>query len=121
MRSSVDKKTPRTIAGTTYRMRVDCPDQDFETANLHITLRPESAQSRGAVKLLVQFDCREAELVDHEVVEDGVFCADVTESGWRALSPEDVAASFVGLEPPSSAHEIHLRQLQVRRAAYLQS
>lgn len=99
VRSSVNNETPQTIAGMTYRMRVDCPDQNFETANLHITLGPESAQSTAAVKLLVQFDCREARLVGHEIVEDGLFYADIPRSGWRALSPQDVAASFADPEP----------------------
>jgi hypothetical protein len=99
VRTSVEEKNPQTIAGMTYRILIESPDQDFETANLHITLRPESAQSTAAVKLLVQFDCREAQLIDHEIIRDGVFRADIPGSGWRVLSPEEVAASFVSPEP----------------------
>jgi hypothetical protein len=99
VRTSVEEKNPQTIAGMTYRMLIECPDQDFETANVHITLRPEFAPSTAAVKLLVQFDCMDAELVDHEIVGDGVFWADVPGSGLRALSTEKVAASFADPEP----------------------
>ena len=98
VRTSV-KTNPQIIAGVTYRMLIECPDRDFETANMHITLRPEFAQSTVAVKLLVHFDCMDAELVDHEIVGDGVFWADVPRSGLRELSPEEVAASFADPEP----------------------
>jgi hypothetical protein len=77
-----------------YRMRVEFPDKDLETANLLITLRPTSAQSSVAVKLLVRFDGVEAILAGHEIAGDGMFGDYDPKFGWRAFSPEEVAAIF---------------------------
>ena len=94
VRSVVNWRTPRTLAGRKYRMRVEFPDKDLESANLLITLRPTSAQSSGAVKLLVRFDGVEAILAGHEIAGDGTFGDYDPELGWRTLNPEEVAATF---------------------------
>jgi hypothetical protein len=88
-----------------YQLRVEFPDRDLETANLHIILRPPS--SRTAVKLLVQFDGIEAVLVGHEPVRLDVFTEmafdfeinqDSVLIEHDKVIPEDVAASFASQE-----------------------
>jgi hypothetical protein len=54
VRSAVDMQAPESFAGMRYRLNVECPGEDFETANLHITLTPDTAQLT-AVKLPCAF------------------------------------------------------------------
>jgi PLD-like domain len=95
VRRVVGWTAPKSLAGMTYRLRVEFPDKDFEIANLHITLRSTAELSTAMVKLLVRFDGIEAILVGHEIEGVGLLGGDVPGLGWRALAPEDVAASFV--------------------------
>jgi hypothetical protein len=94
VRSVVGWTAPKTFSGMTYRLRVEFPEEDFETANLHITLRSMTELPSARVKLLVRFDGIEADLVDHEIAGVGLLRGLVPGSGWRALAPEDVVASF---------------------------
>jgi hypothetical protein len=98
VRSVVGWTAPKSLAGMTYRLRVECPDKDFETANLHVTLRSTAELPSATVKLLVRFDGIEAMLVGHEIAGSGLLRDYVPGLGWRALAPEDVAASFVSPE-----------------------
>ena len=98
VRRAVGWTAPKSLAGMTYRLLVEFPDKDFETANLHITLRSTAELSSATVKLLVRFDGIEAILVGHEIAGVGLLRSYVPRSSWRALAPEDVAASFVSPE-----------------------
>jgi hypothetical protein len=92
VRRGVTRTTPVALDNMTYRMVVHFPDDDIETANVHITLRPVSESSPAAVKLLVRFDGIEAILAGHEVIGDGMFLGPGPEP--QAMTPEDVAAVF---------------------------
>lgn len=94
VRSVVNRTTPWTLAGMKYQMRVEFPNEDLETANILITLRPTSAQSSVAVRLSVRFDGVEAILAGHEIAGDGTFGDYDPKLGWRTLSPGKVAATF---------------------------
>jgi hypothetical protein len=98
VRSAVDMQAPESFAGMRYRLNVECPGEDFETANLHITLTPDTAQLT-AVKLLVQFDGRDAVLTDWKTVGDGAFSTYVPGMGPHTLSADDVAATFASPAP----------------------
>jgi hypothetical protein len=98
VRRAVGWTAPKSLAGMTYRLHVEFPEKDFETANLHITLRSTAELSGATVKLLVRFDGIEAVLVGHEIAGVGLLGSYVPGSGWRAMTPEDVAASFVSPE-----------------------
>lgn len=84
-------------------MHIEFPKEHFESANLHVTLRPEYAQSTTAVKLLIQFDDSKARLVGHEIDGNGLFSTYIPELGLYTLTPEDVATTFTARE--------HFRQL----------
>jgi hypothetical protein len=98
VRDAVTRMLPRLLAGMRYRIGVDLPGEDFERANLHITLRPQDEFLTRTVKFLVRFVGDEACIVDNEIAGDGAFREHVPGSGWRTWSPEDVIESFASPE-----------------------
>jgi hypothetical protein len=98
VRNAVNNTAAETVAGMKYRLYVECPDEDLETANLHITLRPESARATAAVKLLVQFDGSDKPRANCEIVRHGTFSTYVPGAGRYTLSADEVAATFANPE-----------------------
>jgi hypothetical protein len=98
VRSAVNWTTPRRPGGIECWMRVEFPDQDLETANVHITLRPQ-AVSTTAVRFLVQFDGETADLAGTEIAGNGPFSTYALGRGADTLNPDEVAATFASPEP----------------------
>lgn len=99
VRRVVDWTTPVTLAGMTYRMHIEFPDDDVEIANVHVTLRSVSEFSPSAVKLLVRFDGIEPIPAGHRVIGDGTFIGPGPER--QTMTPENVAAVFANTDAMS--------------------